>query len=157
MPGSIPRRIRTISPASVIGSVVTTSRGLTYVMWPQAGQACRSRSSPSTLSKESRAPHREQKLSEDSIQRGTPRPDGRSVERPSGPRSNGSVTAVRRASSSECPSSPALMRVSREQDQDRCSDERDQPDDAHGDPGQPESTLAPVDRHPGPGGTPDPE
>jgi len=37
------------------------------------------------------APQREQKLSEFAIQSGTPRPDGRSVDRPSGPRAKGSV------------------------------------------------------------------
>src|SRR6476646_3467990 len=108
-------------------------------MWPQTGQACRSRSSPATVSNASFAPQREQKLSEASIQRGTPRPDGRSVERPSGPRPNASVTTLAET-------------ASREEHHDRGTDERDQPDDADRYPRQPEQTLAAVDRHPSPRG-----
>src|SRR4051812_436854 len=142
MPGSMPRRISTISPASVIGSVVTTSRGLTYVMWPQTGQAWRSRSSPATVSNDSFAPQREQKLSAASIQRGTPRPDGRSVERPSGPRSNPSVMTPLRQSSCE-------------KHDNGGTDQGDEPHDAHRDPRKSEQALAAVHGHPRPGGTPD--
>src|SRR3954453_705171 len=142
LPGSIPRRMRTISPASVIGNVVTTRRGLTYRMWPQTVHERRSRSSPATAPNASRAPQREQKLRDSAIQRGTPAPEGRSVERPSGPRSCGlSVTTGR----------------SREDDDERGCDERGKTDQAYGDPGEPEQPLGPVDRHPCPGRAPDPE
>ena len=49
-----------MSPSGVTGMVVTTSRGLTYAMYPHAGQPSRSRSSPSIAPKVSSVPQREQ-------------------------------------------------------------------------------------------------
>ena len=95
-PGSMPRRISTTFPSSSMGSVVTTSRGFTYAMWPQASHDSRWRSSPSTSPKRSGDPHRLQKLSDDAIQFGTPRPDARSDDRPSGPRSKSSIRRAAR-------------------------------------------------------------
>ena len=104
-------------------------------MWPQVSQASRSRSSPGIAPKTSADPQREQNLSESAIHDGTPRPDGRSVERPSRPRSE---RHARRTTIEAATSAASPIRLTTTQAR------RKSPFDA-------------VDRHPGPGRAPDPQ
>src|SRR4051794_18635728 len=119
-------------------------------MKPQRGHAIRSRCSVGGTPGTSRSPQFEQYVRTRWTQRGGPSPDGRSVERPSGPRPR---AAARRRSSS--PSSRSV--TSRAQHEpDRAEAQRHEHE--RGDqPGEPEQRAAAIDGHPGPSRAPDPE
>ena len=131
LPGSMPRRISTISPASVIGRVVTTRRGLTYATWPQASHWSRSRLLSRHRPKRNGEPQR--------ANRSVAASDGAAADR--GPWSAGQVETPR-------------IRYRGDDHADICLQPRAR-SRADGHPGESEQTLRPIDRHPGPGRSPD--
>ena len=111
-------------------------------MCPHDGHDSRWRSSPATAPNSSDVPQFEQKLRCWAIQRGTPPPESRSVDRPSGPRSKSSLP------------SPCGRAQARSTAIDAAT-KAPQADQADRHPGEPEPALAGIDRHPRPGRAPD--